>query len=145
NYVDEMEFLSLTRDDSFKICEAAGIVKVLRHLDQLRSPQASRNVASDLAMSTAGSPAESATLATSVPSNVSCDVWPCDVTDAAFSPAQSSESQSMQHHVPQPHPTPLLVFQHQFHPSLLVLQHQSHHSLHVLSCILYDLVILRNA
>lgn len=39
NYVDGIEFLSLTRDDLFKICEAAGIVKkVLRHLDQLRSP-----------------------------------------------------------------------------------------------------------
>uniref|UniRef100_A0A1X7TLA5 SAM domain-containing protein n=1 Tax=Amphimedon queenslandica TaxID=400682 RepID=A0A1X7TLA5_AMPQE len=95
NYVDGMEFLSLTRDDLFKICEAAGIVKkVLRHLDQLRSPQASKNVASDLALSTS-SPAESAMLATSIPSNVSCDVWPCDVTDAASSPAQSSESQSI--------------------------------------------------
>ena len=37
NYVDGVEFLSLTRDDLFKICKAAGIVKVLRHLDQLRS------------------------------------------------------------------------------------------------------------
>ena len=38
NYVDGVEFLSLTRDDLFKICEAAGIVKkVLRHFDQLRS------------------------------------------------------------------------------------------------------------
>lgn len=35
NYVDGIEFLSLTRDDLFKIFEAAGIVKVLRHLDQL--------------------------------------------------------------------------------------------------------------
>ena len=36
-YVDGMEFLSLTREDLFRIVSATGIVKkILRHLDELK-------------------------------------------------------------------------------------------------------------